>query len=163
MFENDVHASPDYPIEGARTYFSGGGGLVSTASDYARFLQMLLNGGELAGVRLLSPKSVELMTVDHVGHREAASGMSFGLGFGIRQELGRHGELGSRGTYDWGGYWGTSFWVDPQEQLIGILLTQINPSNYNHERFRTLVYQAITESVSAVRRPRFDSAMLPSN
>jgi CubicO group peptidase (beta-lactamase class C family) len=152
MNEDKFNATPDYPIEGARTYFSGGAGLSSTAADYARFLQMLLNGGELEGTRLLSPKTVELMTVDHTGHREGID-FSFGLGFGIGQALGRQGEIGSAGTYDWGGYWGTSFWVDPREQLIGILLTQANPSDYNHGRFRALVYQAITET--AAEDPRY--------
>lgn len=157
MNANGWHASPDYPIDGARTYFSGGGGLVSTASDYARFLQMLLDGGELDGVRLLSPKSVQLMTVDHVSSEDA----SFGLGFGVRRELGRYGELGSEGTYDWSGYWGTSFWVDPQENLIGIFLSQANPPGYNNERFRVLVYQAVAHSASVPAPAQIRAAEIP--
>ena len=123
---------------GSRRYFSGGAGLVSTAPDYARFLQMLLNGGELDGVRLLSPKTVELMTVSH--------GAGFGLGFGVTTHLGGSETPASVGSYWWGGLYGTTFWVDPNAQLIGVLMIQLYPNGDVHIRdsFRVLAYQAIT-------------------
>jgi CubicO group peptidase (beta-lactamase class C family) len=137
-------------LRGSRSYFSGGAGLVSTAGDYARFLQMLLNGGELDGVRLLSPKSVELMTVSHTGDLSPSplgNGNGFGLGFAVITDLGQTAALGSTGAYSWGGYFGTSFWVDPKEKLIGILLIQRMPTGELGlaERFKTLAYQAITK------------------
>ncbi len=142
MQEVFPHSSPDYPLSGSRTYFSGGSGLVSTAPDYARFLQMLLNGGSLAGVRILSPKSVELMTADHV----AWSKGQFGLGFAVTTALRQTGELGSLGSYSWAGLWNTSFWVDPQEDLIGVFMSQADPAVYNTVRFRVQVYQALADS-----------------
>jgi CubicO group peptidase (beta-lactamase class C family) len=142
--------SPTRRSRGSRRYFSGGAGLVSTAGDYARFLQMLLNGGELDGVRLLSPKSVELMTVSHTGDLSPSplgNGNGFGLGFAVITDLGQTAALGSTGAYSWGGYFGTSFWVDPKEKLIGILLIQRMPTGELGlaERFKTLAYQAITK------------------
>lgn len=139
----DASAPPRLP--------SGGGGLMSTAGDYARFLQMLLNGGELDGVRILGRKSVELMTVDHVRGLPRAGilpdNYGFGLGFAVLGELGRSGIPGSPGTYTWSGIFNTFFWVDPQEELIGVFMTQITPFGYRslHQRFRVLVYQAIVD------------------
>ena len=132
----------DYPYNGPKTYFSGGGGLVSTAGDYARFCQMLLNGGELDGVRVLGPKTVEIMTVNQVGDLNPEQG--FGLGFFVIRE-GDQGELISRGTYGWGGFWNTRFFIDPQEGLFGIFMSQLHPSGGStiHDRFRNLVYQAL--------------------
>jgi CubicO group peptidase (beta-lactamase class C family) len=137
--------SATYPMMKQRAFFSGGAGLVATISDYARFLQMLLNGGELDGARLLSRKSVELMTVNHVGEMFGAQG--FGLGFSVVRDIGRGSELSSVGQYGWGGFFYTNFFVDPKEQMIGLVMTQLYPSNdvRLHERFRSLAYQAIVD------------------
>ena len=133
---------------GAR-FESGGGGLVSTASDYLRFCQMLLNGGELDGVRLLSPKSVELMTADHTGHLAGdfdSPGYGFGLGFAVALDPGAIGELSSAGEYNWGGAAGTRFWIDPQEELIGVFMVQSIPHRTRlGSEFKNLVYQAIVD------------------
>jgi CubicO group peptidase (beta-lactamase class C family) len=105
--EGNLEFSPAYPLRGPQKFYSGGGGLCATISDYARFAQMLLNGGELEGVRILSRKSVELMTADFAGGQIADRG--FGLGFGIRRSLREGGELGSVGAYGWSGFWNTRF------------------------------------------------------
>jgi len=132
------------------TYFSGGGGLVSTAPDYLRFLQMLLNGGTLDGVRILGSETVELMTEDHlvgITDRRDLDPYSFGLGFGIAPDRGVSGSILSKGSYGWGGLAHTGFWVDPQEGLIGIFLTQLLPESPLPYRdlFRPVVYQAIID------------------
>lgn len=128
---------------------SGGGGLVSTAADYLRFAQMLLNGGELNGIRVLSPKSVELMTVNHLGDIAMGfgrDGIGFGLGFAVALDQGKIGELGSVGEYNWGGAAGTRFWIDPQEQLIGVFMVQSIPHRTRlATEFKNLTYQAIVE------------------
>lgn len=135
-------------VEGPRTSFSGGAGLLSTATDYARFLQMMLNGGELEGARVLSPKSVDLMTTDHVGELFGTPGMGFGLGFEIREDLGAAGELGSVGEFGWGGAYHSTYWADPVEELVVVYFTQVRPAAGldDHEKLRALVYGAITES-----------------
>jgi CubicO group peptidase (beta-lactamase class C family) len=132
------------------SYFSGGGGLVSTATDYFRFSQMLLNGGELEGVRILGSETVELMTGDHlleIDDRRDLGPYSFGLGFGIVLERGISGSILSEGTYGWGGLAHTAFWIDPEEELIGVFLTQILPESPLPYRdlFRPVVYQAIVD------------------
>ena len=143
--------SATYSTGAHRTNFSGGAGLSSTVYDYARFLQMLLNGGALNGVRILSPVTVDLMTTDHIGDVPAGSvvqpgSAGFGLGFAIRGRPGADGEIGSEGAYYWSGFFNTTFWVDPTEELIGILMTQIFPSASDiQERFRIMAYQAIVE------------------
>jgi CubicO group peptidase (beta-lactamase class C family) len=135
--------NPNYPVEGARTYFSGGAGLSSTAYDYARFIQMLLNEGELDGVRVLSRKSVELMRTPRFDY-DGDSKPDIGLGFGVVTDLGKYGELGSPGMYSWGGAFNTSYWIDPKEGLIGVFMSQVRPVNTDiDERFKTLVYQAL--------------------
>jgi CubicO group peptidase (beta-lactamase class C family) len=132
-------------VVGPKTWFSGGGGLLSTAADYYRFLQMLLNGGELEGTRLVSRKTVELMTKDHVGKEiPIYPGYGFGLGVAVRQELGKGHSLGSDGDYTWGGIFNTVFWVDPKEELILIFLTNFSPYDLDQRWYvKTLVYQAI--------------------
>ena len=137
--------SASFHYKGPRTYYSGGAGLVSTITDYARFLQMLLNGGELDGARILSRKTVELMTVNHVG--DLAGDRGFGLGFGIVRDVGKGSELASVGQYGWGGFFYTNFIVDPKEKLICLFMSQLYPANglNLHERFRTLAYQAIVD------------------
>jgi CubicO group peptidase (beta-lactamase class C family) len=134
-----------YPMQNSRQFFSGGAGLVSTATDYGRFLQMMLNGGELDGARILGRKTVELMTVNHVGDMFGAQG--FGLGFSVVRDVGKGSEPGSAGQYGWGGFFYTNFFVDPKEQLIGIFMTQLYPNGgvQLHERFRSLAYQAIVD------------------
>jgi CubicO group peptidase (beta-lactamase class C family) len=141
---------------------SGGGGMLSTAGDYARFCQMMLNGGELDGVRILAPKTVALMTSDQLPpttdrHTPVATilnafgptpemGTSFGLGFAVRVDPGRNPVPGSVGDFSWAGIYGTYFWVDPKEKLVTVLMIQV-PQAVNvpyWRQTRTLVYQALT-------------------
>jgi CubicO group peptidase (beta-lactamase class C family) len=130
---------------------SGGGGLVSTASDYARFLQMLLSGGTLDGTRLLSRKTVEFMTADHLGPITGAPdlllpGHGFGLGFAVRMHAGIAQVPGSIGQYFWGGLAGTTFWVDPAEDLFALMLIQApGQRDYYRTLFRDLVYSAFDD------------------
>jgi CubicO group peptidase (beta-lactamase class C family) len=125
---------------------SGGGGLLSTAGDYARFLQMLLNGGELDGVRLLSRKSVELMTTDHLAGLDYEPGTGFGLGFYVVLDNGARGIPGTNGEYGWGGAFHTAYWVDPREQLVVVYMTQLMPAALDdHEKLRALVYSSIMD------------------
>ncbi len=140
---------------------SGGGGMFSTAGDYARFSQMLLNGGELEGVRILGPKTIALMTSDQLPanterHTPVAMalgpfgptpemGTSFGLGFAVRVDAGRNPEPGSVGDFSWAGVTGTFFWVDPKEKLVTVLMVQ-SPQGMNGfvwRQTRTMVYQAL--------------------
>ena len=132
-------------LKGPRKSYSGGAGLLSTASDYGRFLQMLLNGGELDGRRILSPKSVELMTVDHLGAKAGREGEGFGLGFSVVKDVGARGIPGSVGEFGWGGAYHSVYWVDPKEQLVVVYFTQILPAGGldDHAKLRALVYQAI--------------------
>ena len=133
---------------GSDTFFSGGAGLASTAGDYLRFCQMLLNGGVLDGVRLLSPKTVELMSSDATGDLTTPlgdRGIGFGLGFAVVRDLGATRKLGSPGMLSWGGILGTSFWIDPKERLVGVMMTQQFPNADGlSDTFQTLVYQAVT-------------------
>lgn len=142
-------------------WFSGGGGLLSTAEDYARFCQMLLNGGELGGVRILSRKSVELMTSNHlppgIGYGAFTMelgltaplpqyGQGYGLGVGVRQEAGRSMVPGSVGDFYWGGATGPYFWVDPREQLVAVMMLQVSDiplRTHYRSLLRNLVYQAV--------------------
>jgi len=134
---------------GKPTFFSGGGGLVSTASDYFRFCQMMLNGGELDGVRILSRPTVELMASDHTLDISMGmgSGYAFGLGFAVAQEPGAIGVPVSPGEFNWGGAAGTKFWIDPQEKLIGIYMVQILPHTGLRfgDTFKNLAYQTIAD------------------
>ncbi len=141
-----MEAQGDY-VEGPRVAFSGGAGLLSTASDYARFLQMLLDGGELDGVRILSPKTVELMTVDHLDGIAYEPGLGFGLGFRVTLDVGARGVPGSLGEFGWGGAYHSTYWVDPEEELVVVYFTQLIPSRGldDHGKLRALVYQAIVE------------------
>lgn len=120
--------SATYPCEKDGKYFSGGAGLVSTARDYTRFLQMLLGGGELDGVRLLKTKTVEQMTSNQIGDSITyitEFGDRFGYGFGVRTKAGKQADVASVGSYSWGGVFHTYFWVDPKKELIGVLMTQV--------------------------------------
>jgi len=132
-------------VEGPRGSFSGGAGLVSTAMDYARFLQMLLNGGTLDGARILGPKTVALMARDHLGPLYGGQGLGFGLGFQVLEDPALAGQYGSPGLYSWGGAYATTYWIDPVEGMVGVFMIQLLPRGDMDlaERFRTLVYQAI--------------------
>ncbi len=134
-------------VEGPRKSFSGGAGLVSTASDYGRFLQMMLNGGTLDGVRLLSRTTVDLMTTDHLAGKAFRPGQGFGLGFSVVLDVGERGVPGSVGEYGWGGAYHSTYWVDPKEELVVVYLTQIIPATGldDHDKLRTLVYQSIND------------------
>jgi len=131
------------------TFQSGGGGLTSTAMDYLRFCQMLLNGGALDGVRLLSPTTIALMTTDQLEDVPAGfnrRGVTFGLGFAVTEDQGEVGELGSVGEFNWGGAAGTRFWIDPKQDLIGIFMVQSLPHRTRlAEEFKILTYQAVVE------------------
>jgi len=134
-------------IDGPRISHSGGAGLLSTAKDYARFLQMTLNGGELDGKRILSRKTIELMTTNHLGELPFRSGQGFGLGFSIVTDLGERGTLGSVGEYGWGGAYHSTYWVDPLENLVVVYLTQIIPATGldDYAKLRSGIYQAIID------------------
>lgn len=136
----------DY-VEGPRVSLSGGAGLLSTARDYARFIQSIVNGGELEGARILSPKSVELMIANHVGDL-MSPGAGFGLGFQTVVDLGARGILGSPGEFAWSGAYHTAYWGDFTEDLVVVYMTQVIPASGldDHAKLRALVYQAITES-----------------
>ena len=129
---------------------SGGGGLLSTSRDYMRFCQMLIQGGELDGVRLLSPKTINLMSRDHLGDIPGlwrARGDGFGLGFAVSLDRGAIGEIGTDGTYSWGGAAGTRFWIDPKENMVGIFMVQSIPHQTRlRNEFMQLMYQAVTTS-----------------
>lgn len=146
-------------------FVSGGGGLVGTAADYLRFCRMLLRGGELDGVRLISPKTLELMTMNHlpdgqdiaalarspIARSETGSaGVGFGLGFGITLNPALTLIPGTPGEYHWGGAAGTAFWIDPQEDLAVLFMTQVlNAPPSVRQTFRTMVYAAMTESATS--------------
>jgi CubicO group peptidase (beta-lactamase class C family) len=137
---------------------SGGGGLVGTAADYMRFAQMMLNGGELDGTRLLSRKSVELMTTNHLPQhllpfvltqdwKVYTEGYGFGLGFDVLMDVAQSHATGSVGAFGWGGAASTDFWVDPKEELIGLIMPQFQPILYYPfvAQFNALAYQAIVD------------------
>lgn len=138
---------PDYPIKGAKTFFSGGAGLSSTAKDYATFLQMYLNGGELNGVRILSRTTIDTMMQNQTGDLFGGIDKHYGLAFGVVTKEGQaRGGLGSPGTFDWGGYFNTQYFADPQEDVIGVLMKQTQqigePTGW---KARQLVGQAIDD------------------
>ncbi|HMO40526.1 MAG TPA: serine hydrolase [Saprospiraceae bacterium] len=140
--------SVSYHYAGPRTFFSGGAGLASTASDYFRFAQMLLNGGALDGVRLLGPKTVELMRSNQIGDLPFwRQGQRIGFGLFVEQGPEHTGQPGSAGTFGWGGFFSTFFRVDPQEEMVAILMTQMHPNNSSiGSDFQVLVYQSIIET-----------------
>jgi CubicO group peptidase (beta-lactamase class C family) len=157
-----AQTAPDHPIKvidvaAPPKNDSGGAGAVSTAMDYARFGQMLLNGGKLDGARVLSRTTVSLMTSDHLARIQTpvtpgelllgTPGYTFGLGFAVRQGPGVAGVPGSAGEFMWAGFAGTYFWVDPKEELVGVFMSQApSPERAYYRRlFKQLVYQAITD------------------
>jgi len=137
--------SADYPSRGPKKLFSGGAGLVSTAMDYARFCQMMLDGGKFGNTRLLSRKTVELMTQDQLG--KIGPDQGFGLGFGVAGVKGPLSELGSVGEYNWGGFFYTEFTIDPKEQMIVVFMAQLHPTGdlTLNEEVNVLAYQAIID------------------
>ena len=149
-------------VKSRPNWISGGAGLVSTALDYARFCQLFLNGGQLDGVRLVSRKTVELMTTDHLPPGTPMGptvtrqfgvllpspemGQGFGLGFVVRNHAGRNPLAGSTGEYYWVGLWGTSFWIDPSEKMFVVMMTQDLAQRWHYRYLiRDLVYQALAE------------------
>jgi CubicO group peptidase (beta-lactamase class C family) len=157
----EVLPASGYPVYTDTTLFSGGGGLVSTAADYARFAEMLRRGGELNGARILGPKTVELMTRNHLpalveptgtGERPGLgtlggfTGSGFGLGFGVVTDVPASRVIGSEGEYSWGGAAGTIFWVDPVEDLVVVGMIQLMGSPWPlRNELKVLTYQALTE------------------
>lgn len=137
--------SADYPTRGPKKLFSGGAGLVSSAMDYARFCQMMLDGGKAGNTRLLSRKTVELMTHDQLGKIGPEQG--FGLGFGIEGVKEPMSELGSVGEYSWGGFFYTGFTIDPKEQMIVVFMAQLHPAGdlALDREVNVLAYQAIID------------------
>ena len=134
-------------VYGPRKCFSGGAGLLSTVNDYARFLQMLLNNGELDGARVLSRKSVELMHANHTGDKYVRDTKAFGLGFWVLDDLGYYGELGSEGSYGWGSAYFPQYLVDPKERIVALFMTQHMPAGGLdlNQRFKTLMYQSLVK------------------
>ncbi len=137
-------------VKEPHVYFSAGGGLVSTTTDYYRFHQMMLNGGELSGVRIIGPRTVRLMISNHTGDKAVwlrGPGYGFGLGYSVSVDQGPSAMPNAEGTYGWGGAYCTVFWVDPLDQIVGILMTQVRPYTHLNIRrdFQTLAYQALVD------------------
>jgi CubicO group peptidase (beta-lactamase class C family) len=132
-------------VDGPRQCFGGGAGLLSTAPDYARLVRMFANGGTLDGVRILSPKTVALMSSNFVGNLYNEGRTGFGLGFEVVENPGRAGRYGSEGAFGWGSAYYANFWVDPQEDMLGLYFSQYLPYTMNdlQAKFRTLAYAAI--------------------
>jgi len=139
------HIGQGHYLNGPRAAFSGGAGLLSTAGDYSRFLEMLRRGGELDGRRYLSRSSVELMTVNHLVDAPYAAGAGFGLGFRIITDLGKNGQPGSEGTFSWGGAYHSTYWVDPKQRLTVAYMIQLIPAGDldDQGKLRSLIYQAL--------------------
>lgn len=139
---------PDYPKKGAKRFFSGGAGLSSTAEDYATFLQMYLNQGHYNGTRILSRTTVQSIMGNQTGQLFGAAGKEYGLAFGLVTTDGQDlGGQGSKGTFDWGGYFNTQYFADPKEQVIGILMKQTRdtPGDETGWKFRQMVFAAIDD------------------
>lgn len=147
-FADTTYFDPEYPIKGAKTFFAGGAGLSSTAKDYATFLQMYLNNGELNGVRLLSRTTIQTIMAYQVGDLWNQPGIYQGLAFGVINQEGQDlGGRGSAGTFEWGGYYNTQYFADPKEKIIGIIMKQTqNISSDNTQwKFPQLVFQAVDD------------------
>lgn len=151
QYDKDVF---EYPLFERDDHFAGGGGASSTTEDYAVFCQMLLNKGTYNGNRILSPKTIELMTSDQLeylgiqaGRLVGEKGTSFGLGFSIRTENNRAASVGSVGTFAWGGLFNTKFWIDPVEDMVFVGMTQIFPDYHPEfwDRLYAIIYGAVEE------------------
>lgn len=136
----------DYPKTNG-TYFSGGGGLASTAYDYAIFMQMLLNNGVYNGKRILSRNAIRMMTTNQIGDLTLGHGNTFGLGFEIVTEKGSAFSPRPEGSYSWGGMFSSSYWIDPKEKIVAQLFLQLYPNSHGdiHEKFKVLTYQALND------------------
>jgi CubicO group peptidase (beta-lactamase class C family) len=145
IVEGSFAYTADYPYAPPRKLFAGGAGLVSTAADYARFCQLMLDGGKAGNTRLISRKTVELMTHDQLG--KVGPDQAFGIGFGIDGIKAPLSELGSPGEYNWGGFFYTAFVIDPKEEMITIFMGQLHPSGdlTLDRQFHALAYQAIVD------------------
>ncbi|MFS0491775.1 serine hydrolase domain-containing protein [Leadbetterella byssophila] len=146
VYNDSTYFDPLYPIRGAKTLFSGGAGLSSTATDYAKFLQLFLNKGMHNGKPLLSKTTVDLIMQDHIGLLWDNRNEHFGLAFSVVNEKGQAtGGLGSKGTFSWGGYFNTQYFADPQEQVIGIILKQTSGLSGDNTswKFKHLVFQTL--------------------
>ncbi len=137
----------DYPYRADKQFFAGGAGLISTAGDYFNFLKMMLRDGSYRGKRILSRKAVELMTRDQLASMdiEWQNGVGFGFGIGVHTDPVRSGEIFGEGTFFWGGFFYTTFWVDPRQDLIAVMMTQNYPNNHLslRQQFRNAVYQSL--------------------
>jgi CubicO group peptidase (beta-lactamase class C family) len=146
---NGPPMTPRFKVDDGARYESGGGGLLGTTEDYLRFSLALANGGAFQGKRLIGRKTLEFMTADHVGNRPGRpDGFGFGLGFEVHTKLGGDSALmGSVGEYGWSGAAGTTFWVDPKEQLVGIYMVQANAEDtrFLRNQFRSMVQAAIAD------------------
>jgi CubicO group peptidase (beta-lactamase class C family) len=132
-------------VDGPRRSFSGGAGLLSTARDYARFLETMRLGGAIDGVRILSPRAVQLMTTNQVGTLHSATGLGFGLGFETTDRYGANG-MDSAGSFGWSGAYGTTYRVDPEARLVMVLMIQLMPNATDiRTTFPTAVYQALVD------------------
>jgi CubicO group peptidase (beta-lactamase class C family) len=150
--DGKITRAPDGPkgqgnyIEGPRRSFAGGAGLLSTAPDYARFLEMIRNGGSLGAVRILAPRTVELMRTNQAASLHSTTGLGFGFGFETTDRYGANG-MDAAGSFGWGGAYGTLYRVDPTARLVMLLMIQLLPNATDiREKFPTLVYQALTEA-----------------
>ncbi|WP_149304825.1 serine hydrolase domain-containing protein [Pareuzebyella sediminis] len=140
-----VTSAQQLPVEG-NTVFGGTHGLFSTAADYMKFCRMMLNKGAWEGKRYLSPKTIDIMTMNQVGDLYEADGQGFGLGFGVTTDVAESKSLGSVGQYYWSGAYSTFFFIDPKEELIAILMTQVQPyNNYYGTIMRQFVYQSLID------------------
>lgn len=135
----------DYPLQEG-TYFSGGGGLSSTMLDYAIFLQMMMNGGEYNGTRILSRNTVRMMLTNQVGKIDMGNGNKFGLGFSLTTAEGSAKLPAPEGVFEWGGMFATTYWADPKEKLIGLVYRNIWPTSHgSSDKYKVLVYSAIND------------------
>lgn len=144
-WQDGTYIGQGHYLSGSRIAFSGGAGLLSTAADYSRFLEMLRRGGTLDGHRYLGRKSIELMVSNHLVDIPYNPGMGFGLGFSVRTDVGKAGEPGSQGEFGWGGAYHSQYWVDPNERLTVVYMTQLLPAGDidDHGKLRALIYQAL--------------------
>jgi CubicO group peptidase (beta-lactamase class C family) len=146
-----IHRAPEgargqgHYVDGPRRSFAGGAGLLSTARDYAQFLEMIRQGGTLGRVRILSPRTVKLMTTDQIGDLYRTDGLGFGLGFEVTERYGAKG-MDSVGAFGWGGAYGTEYRVDPEGRLVMVLMVQLLPNTSDmRSKFATGVYQALAD------------------
>jgi CubicO group peptidase (beta-lactamase class C family) len=159
--DGTIVRAPDGPkgqghyVDGARRSFAGGAGLLSTARDYSRFLEMIRNDGALNGVRILAPRTVKLMRTNQVGTLHSSTGLGFGLGFETTDRYGANG-MDSEGAYGWGGAYGTLYRIDPESRLVMLLMIQMLPNSTDiRTKYPAAVYQALTDG--AAPAPRIDS------